>query len=178
MSNSSETSNAKVALIAFAFVFGMVGLAYASVPLYKLFCQVTGYGGTTQVADAAPTQVSERQITVEFDASISKDLSWRFKPSQRRLTLAVGAQELAYYRADSFAAKDTTGTATFNVTPAKAGQYFNKIECFCFNEQTLKPNEGVDMPVTFFIDPAIEEDPNMKEVKTITLSYTFFNVEE
>jgi len=170
--------NSKVGLFAFAFVVLMVGVAYASVPLYKLFCQVTGFGGTTQRAEAAPEVAGTRMIKVEFDASVNAKLPWRFKPKQRSIELAVGERELAYYEAKNLASYETTGTALFNVTPLKAGQYFNKIECFCFNEQVLQSRESVDMPVTFFIDPAIADDPNMKEVKTITLSYTFFNVEE
>jgi len=174
----NNRKNSKVGLFAFAFVLMMVGVAYASVPLYKLFCQVTGLGGTTQRAEAAPVEVGERRIKVEFDSSVSSSLNWRFKPSQRSIELAVGEQEMAYYDATNRESVETTGTAIFNVTPLKAGQYFNKIECFCFNEQTLKAGESVKMPVLFFIDPAIADDPNMKEVKTITLSYTFFNVDE
>ena len=176
--NKVVAKNSKVGLYAFAFVIMMIGVAYASVPLYKLFCQVTGFGGTTQRAEAAPDTVGTRMIKVEFDASVNAKLPWQFKPKQRSIDLAVGARELAYYEAKNLAARATTGTALFNVTPLKAGQYFNKIECFCFNEQELQPGETVDMPVSFFIDPAIVDDPNMKEVKTITLSYTFFKVEE
>lgn len=156
-------------------VAGMVGLAFASVPLYRLFCQVTGYGGTTQrAAEAAAPVVGERVVTVRFDATTDHHLPWRFQPAQRSVTLRVGEQGLAFYRAENRSDRPVTGRATFNVTPFKAGSYFVKIDCFCFTEQTLAPGEAVDMPVTFYVDPAIAEDPNLDDVKTITLSYTFF----
>ena len=156
---------------------GMVGLAYASVPLYRLFCQVTGYGGTTQVATEAPeseTPVSDRVITVRFNADTAKDLPWRFRPAQRQVTVRIGETALAFYRATNTGGRRLTGTATFNVTPQKAGIYFSKIECFCFTKQTLAPGQEAEMPVSFFIDPDILDDRNLDEVRTITLSYTFF----
>jgi cytochrome c oxidase assembly protein subunit 11 len=158
-------------------VCGMVGLAYASVPLYDLFCRVTGYGGTTQVAEQGAEKILDREIAVRFDATTSPKLPWTFQPEQREVTLKVGESAIAYYRATNNSDKPITGTATFNVTPLKAGLYFNKIECFCFTEQTLKPGESVDMPVVYYVDPEIDEDPNLDEVRTLTLSYTFFPAE-
>lgn len=169
--------NARVAGMAVALVAGMVGLSFASVPLYRLFCQVTGYGGTTQVADAVPETVSNRDITIRFNADTAGGLDWRFSPEQREITLKVGEQGLAFYRAENIGRERIVGTATFNVTPLKAGPYFNKVDCFCFTEQALEPGASADLPVSFFVDPEIENDPNMRDVKTITLSYTFFEAE-
>lgn len=170
--------NATVALLAVGVVVAMVGLSYASVPLYRLFCQVTGFGGTTQVADAAPGSVSERRITVQFNADTAGGIPWQFRPQQREVTLNVGEQGLAFYAATNLSESRVVGTSTFNVTPLKAGAYFNKIDCFCFTEQALEPGASAEFPVSFFVDPAIEQDPNMRDVKTITLSYTFFQVEQ
>jgi cytochrome c oxidase assembly protein subunit 11 len=166
--------NRTVAFLSLGVIVAMFGLVAASVPLYRLFCQVTGFGGTTQRAEAASETVSDRSITVRFNADVNSRLPWRFHPAQRDLTLAIGESGLAFYQATNLSARTITGTATFNVTPFKAGPYFNKIQCFCFSEQTLKPGETVDMPVTFFVDPAILDDPNLADVHTITLSYTFF----
>lgn len=162
----------------FGLVFGMVGLAYASVPLYALFCQVTGFGGTTQRADAAPERQVDRVIKVRFNADVNNALPWRFKPEQRELTVKLGEMGLAAYQASNRADRPTVGTALYNVTPDKAGKYFNKIECFCFTEQVLEPGQSVDMPVAFFVDPALAEDPAMEDVTTITLSYTFFRAKD
>ncbi|MCP1337608.1 cytochrome c oxidase assembly protein [Futiania mangrovi] len=153
---------------------GMAGLAYAAVPLYDLFCRVTGYGGTTQAALEAPGVAGERVIRVQFDANTARGLGWHFKPEQRSIDLKIGEEKLAFYRAENRTDHAITGTATFNVTPHKAGLYFSKIECFCFTEQRLEPGESVDMPVTFFIDPAIMDDPNLDDVTQITLSYTMY----
>lgn len=155
----------------------MVGLSFAAVPLYDLFCRVTGYGGTTQEASVAPDEVHDRVITVRFDSSTNPELPWRFSPVQRSVDIRVGETGLAFYRAQSDSDESTMGTATFNVTPLKAGQYFVKMDCFCFTEQRLTPGESVEMPVTFFVDPAILEDENMFGVDTITLSYTFYRME-
>lgn len=155
-------------------VGAMVALVAFSVPLYEMFCRVTGYGGTTRVAAAAPVAVAERVVTVRFDASKAKDLPWRFEPVQRQMELKLGENGLAFFRATNTSAEPVVGTATFNVTPAKAGQYFNKIECFCFTEQRLEPGQSVEMPVTFFVDPALAADRHTEEITTITLSYTFF----
>ncbi len=164
------------ALVAAFAAIGMVGAAYAAVPLYRMFCQVTGFGGTTQVAAAAPAEMGERIITVRFNADTAGAMLWRFRPLQRAVTVRVGEQTLALYEAVNPSWRRIVGTATFNVTPAKAGAYFNKIECFCFTEQALTPGESVDMPVSFFVDPSISDDPNLDDLNTITLSYTFFEV--
>ena len=155
-------------------VCAMVGLAYASVPLYRLFCQVTGFGGTTQVAEAPPGEIFERRITVRFNADVNPKLPWRFEPVERAVTVHVGEPGLAFYRAENLMDQPISGTATFNVTPLKAGQYFNKVHCFCFDEQSLAAGEAVEMGVSFFIDPAILVDRNLDDVTTVTLSYTFF----
>src|SRR5690606_6596348 len=170
--------NHMVAGICLVAVVGMVGMSYAAVPLYRLFCQVTGYGGTPQVAEAAPVEVLDRVIEVRVDANGAGGIPGTFRPEQREIALNVGEQALAFYRAENVSGRDTTGTATFNVTPLEAGAYFNKVDCFCFTEQHLEPGRSVDMPVTFFIDPAIADDPNLDHVRTITLSYTFFPTEE
>ena len=174
MSRLSSARNLRVVLLLGGLVAGMTGLVAASVPLYRLFCQVTGYGGTTQRAAAAPAIAADRAMTVRFNADVNAGLPWDFRPAQPEMSLAVGATGLAHYRALNLSDRAITGTATFNVTPQKAGRYFSKIDCFCFTQQTLQPGETVDMPVTFFVDPALLDDPNMADVRTITLSYTFF----
>ena len=175
MARASGRRNATTAIVLIGVVGGMAGLAYASVPLYRLFCQVTGYGGTTQIADRLPERVLDRVITVRFNADVSTSLAWQFRPAQRAIDVRLGEQALAFFAARNNSDAATTGTATFNVTPAKAGSYFNKIACFCFDEQTLAPGQTADMPVTFFIDPKMADDRNLDDVTTITLSYTFFN---
>ena len=172
--DSARRRNARTGVVLTGIVAGMIGLSFASVPLYRLFCQVTGYGGTTQIAAAAPGAVSERVIKVRFNADTAPDLPWSFKPVQREITLKVGESGLAYYRARNLATEAVTGTSTFNVTPLKAGRYFSKVQCFCFNEQRLEAGQELDMAVSFFVDPEILSDRNLDEVKTITLSYTFF----
>ncbi|MSO75615.1 MAG: cytochrome c oxidase assembly protein [Alphaproteobacteria bacterium] len=170
-----DARHRKIALPLLAIAAGMAMLSYASVPLYRLFCQVTGYGGTTRVAVAPPAAgVVDRDITIRFDANISRELAWSFVPAQPSLTLKVGEEGLAFYRATNLGTGPLVGTATFNVTPDKAGRYFNKIQCFCFTEQRLEPGETVDMPVLFFVDPEIVKDRHAGDVKIITLSYTFF----
>ncbi|MBV8169750.1 MAG: cytochrome c oxidase assembly protein [Alphaproteobacteria bacterium] len=166
-------SHRNVVLPFVMIALGMGGMAYASVPLYRLFCQVTGFAGTTQRAEVAPQQTGDRTITVRFDSTVA-DVPWTFEPEQRSVTLKVGETALIAYKAHNNSRIPITGTATFNVSPPKAGQYFDKIQCFCFTEQTLKAGETVDMPVTFFVDPAIAQDRNLDDVNTITLSYTFF----
>jgi cytochrome c oxidase assembly protein subunit 11 len=160
--------------MAAAVALGMVGLSYASVPLYRLFCQVTGYAGTTQRAEAAPKQASNRMFAVRFDSNVSSNLPWSFKPEQLEVKVRAGEQHLAFYRARNRSDRPLTGTAIFNVTPGEAGQYFNKIECFCFTEQTLNPGESAEFPVSFFVDPAIDRDPDLNTLTTITLSYSFY----
>jgi len=179
MLKATQHKNKRTALIVSATVAGMIGLSYASVPLYQIFCQVTGYGGTTQVAKK-PTNgsVLERRITISFDSNVASGLAWKFQPVQNKLTVRVGEEILAFYEARNDSDETTTGTATFNVTPFKAGQYFAKVDCFCFKEQTLKPGQVVSMPVSFFIDPSIAADKNAWDVHDITLSYTFFRSEK
>jgi cytochrome c oxidase assembly protein subunit 11 len=167
-------NNKRVGLICGGVVAGMIGLAYASVPLYDLFCKVTGFGGTTQRAEAAPGAQSDRTITVRFNADISDSLNWRFKPVTREITVKLGEEKLAFFEAVNLGANASMGTAVFNVTPQKVGGYFNKVQCFCFEEQVLQPGQNMDFPVSFFIDPEILDERNLDDVKTITLSYTFF----
>jgi cytochrome c oxidase assembly protein subunit 11 len=174
---SGERNNLKVAVVTASIACGMVGVAYAAVPLYQLFCQVTGFGGTTQRAEAAPLKPLDKTIRITFDANVNHGLSWVFKPVQHEQVIRIGEQTLAFYKATNTGSQPVTGTATFNVTPAKAGLYFSKIECFCFTEQTLQPGQSIDMPVSYYIDPDIVNDPDMKSVSTITLSYTFFRAE-
>ena len=173
---SLAAKNRNTALKAALFVAFMVGLAFASVPLYRIFCQVTGFGGTPMRADSAPGAVAG-QVGVRFDANINPALPWTFAPEQEVVRIHPGAKTTIYYKAKNLVARPTTGRAIFNVSPAKAGQYFSKIECFCFTEQTLKPGESVDMPVIFFVDPRIREDESTKDIDEITLSYTFYPVE-
>ncbi|WP_051341044.1 cytochrome c oxidase assembly protein [Azospirillum halopraeferens] len=178
MDDTTRRRNRKLLISLFGLVAGMIGLAYASVPLYALFCQVTGFGGTTQRADAAPDTVLERTIKVRFNADTNRALPWSFRPVEREVTVKVGETHITSYRAANRGESPTVGTAVYNVTPDKAGIYFNKIECFCFTEQVLHPGEEVDMPVAFFVDPAIASDPKMGDVSTITLSYTFFRAKD
>lgn len=165
-----------VALVCSVIVTAMVGVAYASVPLYRLFCQVTGFGGTTQTASVGSEIVLDRTIKIRFDANTAK-IPWTFLPVEKQITLKIGENRLAFYTATNLSDETITGTATFNVTPLEAGAYFNKIDCFCFTEQVLEPGETVHMPVSFFVDPAIADDPELDDVRTITLSYTFFQSE-
>jgi cytochrome c oxidase assembly protein subunit 11 len=155
-------------------VVAMLALSYASVPLYKLFCQRTGFGGTTQVAAVSSSEIIEREITVRFNADVHRDLPWFFRPLQTEIKVKIGENALAFYESQNNSDEPVCGMATYNVTPDKAGIYFNKIACFCFEEQVLSPQQRVDMPVQFFIDPAYAADPALKDVHTITLSYTFF----
>jgi cytochrome c oxidase assembly protein subunit 11 len=170
--------NLRVAAIAGSVVVGMIGLAYASVPLYSMFCNATGFGGTTQRADVAPNSATEKFITIRFDANIAGSLGWKFNPVQSVMKVKIGEQNIAHYSAINISDKVLTGSAIFNVTPSEAGAYFNKIQCFCFTQQTLKPGESADLPVDFFVDPAILDDPDSKSISEITLSYTFFPVDK
>jgi len=172
------TKNIRVAALAGATAAAMLGLAYASVPLYRLFCQATGFGGTTQIAAAAPEKTAERMIAVRFDANIAGSLAWNFHAEQFEMKVKLGEQAMAHYRATNTSSRQLTGSAIFNVTPVSAGAYFNKIQCFCFTEQTLKPGESADLPVVFFVDPAIADDPDASGIGAITLSYTFYPVDE
>jgi cytochrome c oxidase assembly protein subunit 11 len=171
-----QKSNNRLLLIVALVVASMVGLAYASVPLYKLFCQVTGFGGTTQVAAEAPAQplASAAPLNVRLDANVNPQLNWSFVPVEAEVRLKPGEEVTALYRATNIGTEPSTGTATFNVSPQKAGPYFMKIECFCFTEQTLQPGESVDMTVRFFLDSEIASDINTVDIDEIVLSYTFF----
>ncbi len=173
MSRELERRKKLTALTAAGAVVAMTGLAFAAVPLYRVFCQATGFAGTPALAEVAPREIAERRITVRFDANTSKELPWRFRPVAREMTVRVGEQGLAHYVARSLAEVATTGRAVFNVTPLKAGRYFTKLDCFCFQEQRLAPGEEVEMGVAFFIDPSILENANLDDVDTITLSYSF-----
>lgn len=174
IAKSSKNSNASIAFFLIAIVIAMAGLAYASVPLYRLFCQVTGFGGTTQVAEQESATLGSRKLAIQFDANIDSNLPWEFKPLQHEVEVTTGENTLVFYTAKNNSDEPVTGVATFNVTPDKVGSYFNKVQCFCFDEQTLQPGEEVDMPISFFVDPEIEQDKDAQDVKTITLSYTFF----
>jgi len=160
-----------------AGVVTMGCMAYAAVPLYQMFCQVTGFGGTTQKAMKAPDVVFDRTITVRFDSNVSPKLGWSFEPVQRTVEAHIGENMLVFYRATNTSDRKVTGTATFNVAPDAAGLYFSKIACFCFQEQTLEPGQSIEMPVSFFVDPALVTDPEASRLKDITLSYTFYPVE-
>lgn len=175
--------NLRTGAFALAGALAMLGLGYASVPLYRLFCQVTGFGGTTMSAtesDAARAAAAAtgQTISIRFDATTAMGMPWSFHPSQATDTVTIGQRDIATYVARNNSDKPITGTATFNVEPEQAGKYFNKIQCFCFTEQTLAPGQEVTMPVLYFVDPAMLEDPNMKGVEQITLSYTFHRSQE
>jgi cytochrome c oxidase assembly protein subunit 11 len=172
----NERSNRLVAGVCLAFFGGMVGMAYAAVPLYAMFCQMTGYGGTTQRVEQYSDRVLDREITVRFDANTSS-VPWDFRPAARDVTMKIGETTQIHYTAKNLSTRPTSGRATFNVTPEMAGAYFNKVECFCFTDTTLKPGETLDMPVVFYVDPDIADVPELRDVKTITLSYTFFPIE-
>jgi cytochrome c oxidase assembly protein subunit 11 len=154
----------------------MLGLAFAAVPLYRMFCEATGFAGTTQRAARAPGAVAG-QVKVQFDANVHPGLPWRFEPEQTSVEVAPGAQTKIFYRAQNLSARAIVGQAVYNVSPDTVGKYFKKIQCFCFSEQTLQPGQKVDMPGVFFVDPKIKQDPDTKDVHEITLSYTFYPVE-
>ncbi|MEQ9519865.1 MAG: cytochrome c oxidase assembly protein [Parvibaculum sp.] len=163
-----------LALALLALVAAMVGVSFAAVPLYRLFCQVTGYGGTTSSADIAPTTVLDRTMTIRFDSNVNTGLNWAFRPVEVSQEIKIGETGLAFYQAENLSDEVLVGTATFNVTPPQAGYYFTKIDCFCFTEQVLQPGQIIDMPVTYFVDPEISDDAHLDHLKTITLSYTFY----
>ncbi len=171
--------NARMALGVFVVVVLMVGLSFASVPLYNMFCRVTGWGGTTQTAESLPSEdeIIDRVITVRFDANTAPNLPWTFKSEKLSVDVKIGARGFINYIAENKSDKPVTGTALFNVTPVKAGKYFHKVQCFCFDEQTLQPNQQINMPVMFYVDPKLHTDKNMSDVSTITLSYSFFRAE-
>ena len=157
-----------------AFALGMLGLAYASAPLYDLFCRVTGFDGRPMVATTAPATVGRRTIRIRFDANVAPGLPWRFAPEEAQIDVRTGETRTVLYRAASLARAETNGTATFNVYPPVAAQYFNKLQCFCFADTPLKAGETIEAPVAFFLDPALERDPDMRNIQSISLSYTFF----
>ena len=168
-------------LVAFAcgsFVAAMVGVSYAAVPLYSWFCRTTGFGGTTQVAKSAPTQTSSRVVTVRFDSNVAPGLPWSFEPERRTIDVRLGEVVTVYYTATNESARVTTAQAGYNVTPPTVGAYFEKINCFCFTQQTLKPGEKREMAVVFYVDAKLAKDSNEDEVNNITLSYTFYPVQE
>ena len=166
--------NRRTATWAGALVCGMVGLAYASVPLYDMFCRATGYGGTVQIGGKAAPGAVDRVITVRFNATTSPGLPWRFAPGQGPVQLRLGEEAVAFYQAVNNAATPVTGVATYNVTPDIVGQYVHKTACFCFEQQTLAPGQQADMPIAFWVDPKLAEDPATRDIRTITISYSFF----
>ncbi len=175
----ARKNNTRVALTLSAVAAGMLGLGFAAVPLYDLFCRVTGFGGTTQratlmqAAEAAALSAGAPTISIRFDANTARDMPWEFRPRQVTDTVQIGQRDMAIFEAKNLSSEPVTGTATFNVEPEQAGRYFNKIQCFCFTEQTLQPGQEVTTPVLYFVDPAALDDPNMDGVEQITLSYTF-----
>jgi cytochrome c oxidase assembly protein subunit 11 len=172
----SQKSNRNVVLWCVGALLTMGAATWAAVPLYRIFCQVTGYGGTPTRAEKAPEVISDRTIIVRFDANVAPGMPWDFQPEQRTMKLKLGENALAFYKAHNTSKETVKGTASFNVSPDSAGSFFAKIECFCFTEQTLAPGETVDMPVSFFVDPSIAEDRDAHVIKEITLSYTFYPV--
>jgi cytochrome c oxidase assembly protein subunit 11 len=172
----------RTAALAASLALAMVGLGFAAVPLYDLFCRVTGFGGTTMrvsETEAAAVQVSSsRTISVRFDSNVARELPWSFRPERARETLSVGARDMMIFIAKNESSQPVTATASFNVTPSQAGPYFSKVQCFCFTEQRLEPGQQIRMPVVYFIDPKILDDPDARDVEEITLSYTFYPVDE
>ena len=171
--NNLKTQNKKVIFIITFIGMLMLSLSYAAVPLYDIFCRVTGFGGTTQIASSAPGSTGHPNINIRFESNITDSLNWDFYSKTKTVKIPMGEEKTIYYFAKNLSDEPIVGTATFNVTPAKAGQYFMKIDCFCFVEQLLNPGESMNMPVTFFIDPDLYKDENVQEVNEITLSYTF-----
>jgi cytochrome c oxidase assembly protein subunit 11 len=181
MSAESRTKNRRhgpLAVLLVGLVAAMTGLAFASVPLYRLFCQVTGYGGVPQRAESATGAVLDRTLRVRFDTSVDRALPWHFAPLQRSVEIKIGETELVFFKASNDWNTPVTGTAVFNVVPELAGRYFTKIECFCFKAQTLQPGQSIEMPVVFFVDPKIVDDDDTKNIDEITLSYTFYRTDK
>jgi cytochrome c oxidase assembly protein subunit 11 len=177
----TANANLRVAMMAGAVAVSMVGVGFAAVPLYRIFCEVTGFGGTTMRVDeavAATVVATNKPIIIRFDANHRGDLPWEFKPERPTDTVSIGAKDMSIFIAKNLSDQPVTGTATFNVTPALAGKYFNKIQCFCFTEQTLEPGQQVRMPVLYYVDPKIMSDPETKDIEEITLSYTFYPVDQ
>ena len=172
----AKSRHGPVALMRVGLVACMTGLAFAAVPLYRLFCQVTGYGGVPQRAEQAPGEVLDRTMRVRFDANVDRALPWSFAPVDRMVEVKIGETGLAFFKAENNSDQPVAGTAVFNVVPELAARYFTKIECFCFKEQTLAPGASIEMPVTFFVDPKIVEDDDTRKIGEITLSYTFYRI--
>jgi cytochrome c oxidase assembly protein subunit 11 len=177
MSSAAEQRNRRVGAVAASVAVVMLGMAYAAVPLYNMFCRATGYGGTTQRVIAASPRVLDRTVTVRFDANVTPGMGWTFEPVARTIDVKLGETTLAFYRATNMTDHAITGSAVFNVAPEIAGIHFNKIECFCFKEQTLKSGETVEMPVSFYVDPGLVDDKDASWLTQITLSYTFYPVD-
>jgi cytochrome c oxidase assembly protein subunit 11 len=176
-SRRQRRNGATVVLLA-SVVAGMVGMSFASVPLYRLFCSATGFGGTTQRAEAAPTRISARLVTVRFETQTAPGLDWEFRPLKSSITVHPGEQAQVFFRAVNRSTVPVTAQAIYNVTPTKIGIYFDKLQCFCFSNQTLAPGQSVDLGVVFFVDPDMLTDPSTSEVRSITLSYTMFRAPE
>lgn len=171
-----KDQNARTGVLALLGAAAMLGLGFASVPLYRIFCQVTGFGGTTMratEAEAAAVQITNKMISVRFDANVDRQMPWRFATQQTTQDLRIGSRKMAFYSAENLSNQPMTGIASFNVEPELAGKYFHKVQCFCFNEQTLQPGQSVNMPVIYYVDPKILQDPETKDIQQITLSYTF-----
>ena len=166
--------NARIAWSLVAVIGGMLGLAYASVPLYQAFCKATGFGGTPLVAQSDDRPVIARTVTVRFDTNVDANLPWRFEPVQRSVDVHLGEEKLVYFRVTNVSQRPIVGTAAFNVTPERTAAWFDKVQCFCFTEQLLMPGQSIDMPVVFFVDPDMDKDRRYADINTITLSYTFF----
>ena len=176
---SLGSRNRRVGLMALAGALAMLGLGYASAPLYRLFCEATGFGGTTRRASevqASKVAITQKTISIRFDGNVESTMPWEFGPEQVTQTLRIGARKMAFFKAHNLSPRTITGIASFNVQPDAAGKYFNKVQCFCFNLQTLKSGQSVDMPVIYYVDPAILNDPETKGIEQITLSYTFHQV--
>ena len=176
MDAGTTRRNTRTGLYALGFALLMLGMGYAAVPLYDLFCRVTGFGGTTMrisEAQAAEIKLTDQTISVRFDGNVDRVLPWKFAPEQTTQEVRIGQRKMAYYRSENLSTQPITGIASFNVEPELAGKYFTKVQCFCFNEQTLQPGQVVDMPVIYYVDPAILTDPETKDIEQITLSYTF-----
>jgi cytochrome c oxidase assembly protein subunit 11 len=170
----SPRSNTRLALSLAALIGGMLGLSFAAVPLYNLFCQVTGFGGTPRIGPSASPGVIDRTVTVRFNASVNSGMPWKFAPAQGSLTMRLGEEAVAFYHAVNPTSAAVSGVSTYNVTPEKVAKYFHKTACFCFDEQTLAAGQDMSFPLSFWVDPAIATDPNTRDVREITLSYTFF----
>lgn len=175
MNAELQAKNRRLGLTVLCVVIGMIGLSFAAVPLYKMFCQLTGFGGTTMVAEALPDHMVDRVITVKFNTDVGRNMLWSFTPERRQIDVKLGQKGLIAFDARNNDKVPVTGVAIYGVTPPKAGKYFHKIQCFCFGEQTLNPGETASYPVIFYIDPDLNDDPNMQDVDTITLSYSFLH---